>query len=250
MFRLIRLKPPNGWNAVLWELAIVVVGVVIALGAQQFVETLRWREEVRRTEDALTIEIAESVLHASERQIVNRCLSDRLAHLIGKLSSNPGSWSGDSMPVNRSARAVSVVAAAPYRTPNRPWSGNVWEAAQNGGVFNHMRRERVAAFSKVYARMEGLRKMNEVEHQVFPRLLYLSFDTRLDAAARQQALAELGRLDWLNGTLLLDGEMLIEEVKALRLDFSRTSLKEDLAEAERRQRAFRGQCVQRFEVRL
>ena len=250
MFRLLKLNPPNGWNAVAWELTIVVLGVVIALGAQQFVETLSWREEVRRTEDALTIEIADSVLHASERQIVNRCLSDRLTHLIGKVSSNQGSWSGDPMPLNRSARAVTVVAAAPYRTPNRPWSGNVWEAAQNGGVFNHMRRERVAAFSKVYARMEGLRKVNEAEHQVFPKLLYLSFDTRLDAAARQQALAGLGTLDWLNGTILLDGEMLMEEVKALRLDFSRTNLKRDLAEAERRQRAFRGKCVQHIEVQL
>jgi hypothetical protein len=242
--------PRNGWRVFAGEVGVIVLGVVIALGAQQFVETLQWREEVRRTEEALTIEIADSVLHASERQIVNRCLSDRLAHLIGKVSSNQGPWSGDPMPLNQSARAVTIVAAAPYRTPNRPWSGNVWEAAQNAGVFNHMRRERVAAFSKVYARMEGLRKVNEVEHQVFPQLLYLSFDTQLDAAARQQALSVLGKLDWLNGTILLDGKMLIDEVKALGLDFSRTSLKRELAEAERSQRAFRGKCVQHFEVQL
>ena len=242
--------PRNGWRVFAGEVGVIVLGVVIALAAQQFVETLQWREEVRRTEDALTIEIADSVLHANERQIVNRCLSDRLAHLIGRVSSNQGPWNGDPMPLNKSVRAVTIVSATPYRTPNRPWSGDVWEAAQNAGVFNHMRRERVAAFSKVYARMEGLRKVNEVEHQVFPQLLYLSFDTRLDAAARQQALAGLGKLDWLNGTIVLDGKMLIEEVKALRLDFSRTSLQRDLAEAERRQRAFRGRCVQHVEVEL
>ena len=250
MFRLIRLNPPNGWNAVVWELAIVVIGVLIALGAQQAVEARRWNDEVRLTEDALTIEIADSVLHASERQMVNRCLTDRLTHLISKVSSNEGPWSGDPMPVNKSPRAVTIVAATPYRTPNRPWSGNVWEAAQNGGVFNHMQRERVAAFSKVYARMGGLREVNAVEHQVFPQLLQLSFDTRLDAAARQQALGELGRLDWLNGTILLDGEMLIEEVRALQLDFSRTNLKRELAQLERRQRAFRGKCVQPIQVQL
>ena len=33
MFRLIKLNPPNGWNAVAWELAIVAIGVLIALGA-------------------------------------------------------------------------------------------------------------------------------------------------------------------------------------------------------------------------
>ena len=37
MFRLLRLKPPHGWNAVIWELAIVTLGVLIALAAQQLV---------------------------------------------------------------------------------------------------------------------------------------------------------------------------------------------------------------------
>ena len=248
MFRLIKLNPPNGWNAVAWELAIVVLGVLIALGAQQAVEELRWRDEVRLTEDALTIEIAESVVHASERQMVNRCLSDRLSHLIGKVSSNVGPWSGDPLPLSRTATSVKITTPAAYRTPNRPWNDDVWVATQNGGVFSHMSRERVAAFAKVYARMESLRKVNEVENQVFPELLYLSLDTRLDAAARQRALATLGRLDWLNGTIMLDGEELIDEVRAMRLDFSRTSLKRGIADVERTQRAFRGKCVQHFKV--
>lgn len=250
MFRLIRLNPPNGWNAVAWELTIVVVGVLIALGAQQAVEERRWRDEVRLTEDALTIEIAESVLHASERQMVNRCLSDRLTRLISKVSSNEGAWSGDPLPLPPAASSVKITTPMAYRTPNRPWNDDVWVATQNGGVFNHMPRERVAAFAKVYARMKGLRKVNEFEHQVFPELLYLSFDTRLDDAARQRALATLGKLDWLNGTILLDGEKLIEEVRAIRLDFSRTSLKRGMADLERIQRVFRGKCVQPFDVQL
>ncbi len=241
--------PINGWRVFAGEVGVIVLGVLIALGAQQAVETLRWREEVRRTEDALTIEIAESIVHASERQVVSRCLSDRLTYLIGKVSSNKGPWKGDPMPLQQTAFAVKSVPAA-YRTPNRKWNDNVWESAQNSGVFGHMPRERVAGFSKIYAIMEGLRKDNEFEHQVFPQLLYLSFDNQLDAAARQQALAALGRLDWLNGTTLLDGKRLIDEVRAMRLDFSRTSLKRGVAEVETTQRAFRGKCVQHVEVEL
>lgn len=245
--------PLNGWRVFVGEVGVIVLGVLIALAAQEAVEDLRWRNEVRLTEDALTIEIADSVVHASERQMVNRCLSDRLTYLIGKVNSTEGQWSGDPMSVNQAAPSSTIVPvsyAHAYRTPNRPWSNDVWEAAQNGGVFNHMRRERVAAFAKVYARMEGLRKMNEFEHQVFPQLLYLSFDTRLDDAGRQQALAVLGRLDWLNGTVFLDGRQLIEEVKALGLDFSRTTLKSKLDQALRTQRAFRGKCVQPFALNL
>ena len=37
MFRMLRLKPPNGWHAVGWELLIVTLGVLVALGRS------RWR---------------------------------------------------------------------------------------------------------------------------------------------------------------------------------------------------------------
>ncbi len=249
MFRLLKLNPPNGWNAVVWELAVVVLGVVIALGAQQAVETLRWRDEVRLIEEALTIEIAESVVHASERQMVGRCLSDRLTYLISKVRSNEGAWKGSPMQVQQTALVVESVPAA-YRTPNRKWSDDVWKSAQNGEVFTHMQRERLASFSKIYAIMEGLRKDNEFEHQVFPQLLYLSFDTQLDAAARRQALTTLGTLDWLNATTLLDSKRLIDEIRNMRLDFSRTNLKRGLAEVESTQRTFRGKCVQDFKVQM
>ena len=250
MFRLLRLHPPNGWNAVGWEVAIVVLGVVIALAAQQAVETARWREEVRRTEEALTAEIAESVVHASERQMIGPCLRDRLNHLIGKVSSNSGPWRGDPMPLYRLSATTVRSAPASYRTPNRKWNDNVWESAQSGEVFGHMPRERLMAFSRVYTIMEGLRKDNEIEHQIFPQLLYLSFDTQLDAPARQQALAALGRLDWLNATTLLDGKRLIEEARAMRLDFSRTNLKSELVRIEGEQRRLRGACVQHVPVQL
>lgn len=60
MFRLIRLKPPHGWNAVAWELAIVTLGVLIALVAQQLVDSIHKRAEVRELVAALRGELADN----------------------------------------------------------------------------------------------------------------------------------------------------------------------------------------------
>jgi hypothetical protein len=60
MFRLIRLRPPHGWSAVAWELAIVTLGVLIALGAQQFVDGIHQRNEVDQLVGALRSELADS----------------------------------------------------------------------------------------------------------------------------------------------------------------------------------------------
>lgn len=54
----------------------------------------------------------------------------------------------------------------------------------------------------------------------------------------------------MNGTILLDGKILIDEVRAIGLDFSRTSLQREIAEVQRSQRAFRGDCAQRIEIKL
>ena len=60
MFRMLRLAPPHGWSAVAWELAIVTLGVLIALGAQQFVDGIHQRNEVDQLVGALRSELADS----------------------------------------------------------------------------------------------------------------------------------------------------------------------------------------------
>jgi hypothetical protein len=60
MFRMLKLAPPHGWNAVAWELGIVTLGVLIALGAQQFVDGIHQRDEVAQLVGALRSELADS----------------------------------------------------------------------------------------------------------------------------------------------------------------------------------------------
>ena len=38
-------KPLHGWRAFVGEVGIIVIGVLIALGAQQIAETIHWRFE-------------------------------------------------------------------------------------------------------------------------------------------------------------------------------------------------------------
>jgi hypothetical protein len=81
MFRLMKLKPPHGWNAVAWELGIVTLGVVIALAAQQVVEGIHWRSEMRDFRTAVKAEISDNLATYPYRNGTNRCLVGRLDEL-------------------------------------------------------------------------------------------------------------------------------------------------------------------------
>ena len=81
MFRLLRLKPPHGWNAVAWELGIVTVGVLIALGAQQVAETLNDRSTARRTRAEVTDELNSDLMSLELRHSAEPCIERRLGDL-------------------------------------------------------------------------------------------------------------------------------------------------------------------------
>ena len=81
MFRLLKLKPPNGWNAVSWELAIVTLGVLIALAAQQLVETLNDRGIAAETRAEITDELNSDLMSIALRRSAEPCIDRRLTEL-------------------------------------------------------------------------------------------------------------------------------------------------------------------------
>jgi hypothetical protein len=94
MFRLIRLKPPHGWNAVAWELAIVTLGVVIALAAQQIVESLHDRSTAAQTREEVADELNSNLMSLALRQSAEPCINQRLGELRAIVSQweNTGSF--------------------------------------------------------------------------------------------------------------------------------------------------------------
>ena len=81
MFRLLKLKPPHGWSAIGWELLIVTLGVLIALGAQQMVEAANWRREVAGFRDSVRGEISRDLWTYPYRSAQKRCINARLDEL-------------------------------------------------------------------------------------------------------------------------------------------------------------------------
>lgn len=87
MFRMLKLRPLHGWNAVAWELAIVTLGVLIALGAQQVVETLHDRSTAAETRKDVTDELNSDLMSIALRHRPSRASIAALAS-FGKYSRN------------------------------------------------------------------------------------------------------------------------------------------------------------------
>jgi hypothetical protein len=72
-------KPLHGWREFAGEVGIIVIGVLIALGAEQVVETLHWRHEVSLFRNSVDHEIANDLGTYVYRMRENGCVDTRVA---------------------------------------------------------------------------------------------------------------------------------------------------------------------------
>lgn len=74
-------KPLHGWREFAGEVGIIVLGVLIALGAQQIVETIHYNVEVRQFRGAVDDELAYDLGSYKQRLLLSPCVKARLAEL-------------------------------------------------------------------------------------------------------------------------------------------------------------------------
>jgi len=50
-------RPIHNWRDLAIEVAVIVVGIVIALSAEQFIQGLEWRHKLSRSEEQMRLEM-------------------------------------------------------------------------------------------------------------------------------------------------------------------------------------------------
>jgi hypothetical protein len=74
-------KPAHGWREFAGEVGIIVIGVLIALGAEQVIESLHWRHQVGEFRTAVRQEVSYDLATYDYRNKENDCVKARLDQL-------------------------------------------------------------------------------------------------------------------------------------------------------------------------
>ena len=74
-------KPLHCWREFVGEVGIIVIGVLLALGAQQIVEAFNWRREVAGFRDSVREEIGVNLGAYPDRSKQKLCIKARLDEL-------------------------------------------------------------------------------------------------------------------------------------------------------------------------
>jgi hypothetical protein len=143
-------KPWHGVREFLKEYAIIVIGVLTALGAEQVVEALHWRHQVAAGEAELKDPFAREVRNAAMRAAQGRCVTRRLAELSAVLQQAAGN--GKLPPL-----------AALGHPPHPPWTVQTWEPLMAAGTVAHMPQPQMLAYSAIRQRTAYLSDLSDQE---------------------------------------------------------------------------------------
>ena len=132
-------KPLHGWREFAGEVGIIVLGVLIALTAEQLVETLQWHRRVVEAQSAMTTELADDDgAQAQARIALSPCFRSELDGLEHALVAERDGGAPFSAP-----RAV----PPPFRT----WDDNAWRMALSSDAALHMSTAQMYSWSSAYA---------------------------------------------------------------------------------------------------
>ena len=182
-------KPLHGWREFFGEVGIIVVGVLIALGAEQVVETWHQSHEAEKSIAAVRYELAQFAGVFDERRLVQTCLERRLRQLDIHLRS-----------ARRTGRLQDLGVIG--RPPTRPLPVAAWEAALANGTAAHFEDQERNALSTIYSVAPGYSAAVEEEGAMWATLRLLENDAgTIDGPLLAELSTTLARLryrSWLN----------------------------------------------------
>ena len=206
MFRMLKLNPPHGWNSVAWELAIVTVGVILALAAQQWADNLNAHSKARTATAAIKSEVGDHYASAVEWRMVTPCMMAQIDRLQNRIMS-----SGDLL---EPAPVYSEPAFPKFvlRVPSKEYDSSAWQAAISDGVTAYLPPQLRTELSEHYQQVSAFVQMTQRNSISYGSLFALSRPMPLDPGVR---LTLIQLLDDLRGRVMymdLSSGQLIEHV--------------------------------------
>lgn len=201
-----RIRIPKallGWRKFLADLWTIVLGVLIALTAEEWLDNRKWQSQVDDFRQALRIEMAENMGSYQFRRAQDRCVASRIAELEKWLQSY------------RAGRPIRLT--GPIGIPaSLSLGSSVW-ASRTSELQSHMPLDERLTYAKVYDEAAN----NEI-HRLAERDAWIAlgdFDgaTKLDSRDMMRLSGLINQVRYRQGRFAINSDAQLGYAKELRI---------------------------------
>jgi hypothetical protein len=196
-------KPLHGWREFAGEVGIIVIGVLVALGAEQVVEGFHWRHEVGEFRSAVRNELSANLASLKYRVDQSGCVKRKLAE-VQRLR--------DSGRAGASVHLLSEMARPSVISFRR----SVWDS-RSGDLTAHMPMNERLGYSELYDEFDNVAQQIRDEKEAWRSLAAYNGATHLsdqDVKRLTELIYRAKSLDWVIG---VDWTEIIGEARELGL---------------------------------
>jgi hypothetical protein len=181
-------KPLHGWREFFGEIGVIVIGVLIALSAEQVIEQIHWHDQVDAARESLRKEMAFDLAEFSDRVRVAPCMDRQLAEAERRLAAVVATGSTPRLPTK-------------LEYPGRLILAGDYEAEQAAQNLVHFPGEELALLGAWYDQVRSLARWNVEEQAPWSGLSLLAAGGSklgpLDVALLRRDLQSARQLEWL-----------------------------------------------------
>jgi hypothetical protein len=123
------------------EIGVIVIGVMIALGAEQAVEAIHWSHKVADAELAMGRELSSDLGYAVGQVAMKDCAAKYLNRMEAAIK-------------GRRQDAFRALTAMTPPFNSHPWVAESWTAAIGSEIPDHISRERLEAYAFAFRRVQ------------------------------------------------------------------------------------------------
>ena len=199
-----RPKPIGDWRDFIKEVGIIVLGVLIALGAEEALSDFHWRQEVEIVQDSLDDELSDSLFNALERVKITECQRRTLDRLDQIADESNGTLVLRNEPVTR----------------NRVWGTSAWDAAVASGAIAHMDHDTRNIYAELFSFVRLFRDFNIRQEELWARIDAYRRPRALTADSRDRFVETVSELRALTSTMNRGAQQFVQTAEPLNLQLS------------------------------
>lgn len=136
-------KPLHGWREFAGEVGVIVLGVLIAIGFGQLVESIHWQGEVRDARRAIADDMAQTNRAFAFRVAAHDCIAARLTRLNAIIER-----SAKHQPVPKLGQVMPDIGNALFQ--------NAWQTSRASQALTHFDRNTLRLYGSYYVSVDSI----------------------------------------------------------------------------------------------
>ncbi len=198
-------KPVHSWNELIGEIGVIVLGVLIALAAEQAVELVHWNHQLAEARKSLREELHTSAQDAYGHRAISNCNAQALSKLRTDLLKSGAAWK---------ARPSA------YEALLSTWDSSAWRTAQASGTLGHMTPVELNGYASAYQFPPLFAEQEAKDQDDAAQLELLAYDLNLGDGMRGRMLEAVNRAERQNWLLAVEAKQFLESAAAVGVTLS------------------------------